>query len=321
MGSQRIQVSREIAQRAAEWMLLLSAEAVKPEDEQACCRWRESSAEHEEAWQRVLQIQSKLGAVPKALSVPTLGRTERVSRRQFVHTLGLMIVVGPAAYLGYQHLPWQGLVTEYSTGVGRRKSFTLEDGTQLQLNTDSWVDVSFSQSQRVIRLHHGEIFISSAKDPLRRPLRVLTSHGEVRPIGTAFNVRQLRGSDQTDVAVVEGAVELHLSERSPVRLEAGYRSRFNTVQLVPSRPDNGSGSSWVKGVLMAEDMPLAELLTELGRYRQGWLRCDPAVAQLKVSGAFQLHDTNQILLSLQHSLPVEVVFRTDYWVSVLPRHN
>ena len=63
-------------------------------------------------------------------------------------------------------------------------------------------------------------------------------------------------------------------------------------------------------------MPLAEFLGELGRYRHGWLRCRPEVARLLISGAFQLDNSERILAALPATLPVQVEYRTRYWVTV-----
>ena len=56
-------------------------------------------------------------------------------------------------------------------------------------------------------------------------------------------------------------------------------------------------------------MRLDAFAAELGRYRPGLLRCDPAVAPLRVSGAFQLHDTDAVLAALPATLPVSVRYR------------
>lgn len=316
---QRIPVGRDAAQQAAKWLMRLSAEEATPQDHRDFTRWRDADAEHEEAWQRAMKLQHQLGLIPKELSLATLGRKQRVSRRQVLNTLALLIVAAPASYLGYRHLPWQGFVTEYSTRVGQRKTFTLADGTELQLNTDSWAEVTFDGQARRVHLHHGELFLRTGKDPLQRPLVVTTSSGEIRPIGTAFTVRQLRDESITAVRVVEGKVQLQSAGADQrQQLQAGQVTRFSASKIESPQRDSQSATDWVNGVLRAENMPLGELVAELGRYRHGLLRCDPAVAQLRVSGAFQLADTHQILRSLKHSLPVQVVFRTDYWVTILP---
>ena len=58
------------------------------------------------------------------------------------------------------------------------------------------------------------------------------------------------------------------------------------------------------------------LLGELSRYRRGVLRCDPAVAQLAVSGAFPLLDSNLALSMLQATYPLRIRRVTDFWITL-----
>jgi transmembrane sensor len=101
-----------------------------------------------------------------------------------------------------------------------------------------------------------------------------------------------------------------------VRVNAGQGSSFNasTVQAPASVPE--SAAAWSQGLLVADGMRLDALIGELARYRPGLLRCDPAVAHLQVSGVFSLRDTDRALHNLTRVLPVDVVSRTRYWVTV-----
>jgi len=56
----------------------------------------------------------------------------------------------------------------------------------------------------------------------------------------------------------------------------------------------------------------------VARYRSGVLRCDPALAGLQVSGAFQLDDTDAIIKALVASLPIRATLVTRYWVTLGP---
>jgi transmembrane sensor len=67
---------------------------------------------------------------------------------------------------------------------------------------------------------------------------------------------------------------------------------------------------------VAENMRIADFLAELDRYRSGLLRCAREVAELRVSGVFSLRDTDRALQNLALSLPVNIVYRSRYWVSV-----
>lgn len=69
-------------------------------------------------------------------------------------------------------------------------------------------------------------------------------------------------------------------------------------------------------MIVAKDMPLIDFLAELGRHRSGWLSCDPAVAQLKVTGTYPLADIGKILAILQKTLPIDVQLFTRYWIRV-----
>ena len=71
-------------------------------------------------------------------------------------------------------------------------------------------------------------------------------------------------------------------------------------------------------MLLAIDMPLGTLTEELGRYRSGVVRCDPAVADIVVSGAFSLRDTDASLALLQKTLPVRVQQLGPWWVTIKP---
>jgi transmembrane sensor len=63
-------------------------------------------------------------------------------------------------------------------------------------------------------------------------------------------------------------------------------------------------------------MRLDQFLAELGRYRVGVLRCDPRVADLEVTGAFRIDDTDRALEVLAGVLDLRLRYRTRYWVSV-----
>ena len=74
-------------------------------------------------------------------------------------------------------------------------------------------------------------------------------------------------------------------------------------------------------MLVASNLRLADFLTELDRYRNGSLSCDPAVADLRLSGTYPLADSDRVLTALPGILPVEVRFLTRYWVRILPKSS
>ena len=93
----------------------------------------------------------------------------------------------------------------------------------------------------------------------------------------------------------------------------GAELRLDDQGPSDAAPADPHAADWMRNVLHAREMRLDAFAAELGRYRPGLLRCDPAVAPLRVSGAFQLHDTDAVLAALPATLPVSVRYRTSYW--------
>ena len=71
-------------------------------------------------------------------------------------------------------------------------------------------------------------------------------------------------------------------------------------------------------MLVADNLSLGCFIAELGRYRSGVLGCDPSIANLRLSGVFQLAEPDTLLADLPRILPVRLVSRTRWWLRVVP---
>lgn len=307
---------------AADWLVQLQSGAATEADHHAVQAWCQRSAQHAQAWQRAEAILGDFRRLPTPVTEETLRRLSRngaVSRRQALHRLGLWLLAAPAAWLAWRETPWQQWTADAHTAVGEQRPLTLADGSQVLLNTDTAINVTFDAQQRRIDLLAGEILVTSGKDPVTpaRPLLVRTLHGAAIALGTRFSVRI--DGPMTRVAVLEGAVDTRpLRAASGLLLKAGERSAFYADRVLPASPLETGDLAWEHGMLLARDMRLADLLHELGRYRPGVLRCHPTVRELKVSGAFPLADTDASLRLLGETLPVAIHGLTRYWVTVEP---
>jgi transmembrane sensor len=102
----------------------------------------------------------------------------------------------------------------YLTAIGHQKSVTLADGSVVQLNTNSQIEVEFSESYRNIKLLQGEVHFEVAKNS-QRPFRVYAGGGRVEAVGTAFTV--YLKNQEVDVLVVEGRVAIaSLVKQKPI---------------------------------------------------------------------------------------------------------
>ncbi|GFM87643.1 iron uptake regulator [Pseudomonas cichorii] len=316
------QIDPQILGEAADWMVQLQSGVATEEDHRAVQNWRNRSPQHAQAWQRAEAILGDFRTLPAAIATETFKRVSHnkgIGRRQALTRLGILLLAGPTAWLAWQNTPWRQWTADHHTAIGEQKNLTLSDGTRVLLNTASSMNIAFSAHERRIQLLTGEILITTAKDSASssRPFYVQTEQGTAQALGTRFSVRI--DGERSLVAVQEGSVHMQPNAGQSLVIKAGEQSAFSRTTVMPVAPLAAGTLTWENGMLLAQDMRLADLLDELGRYRSGVLRCHAAVADLRVSGAFPLRDTDASLRLLHDSLPITVSSLTRYWVAVEPR--
>ncbi|WP_354669655.1 FecR domain-containing protein [Janthinobacterium sp. SUN026] len=232
-------------------------------------------------------------------------------RRHAVKTLALLLACGASLYAFERRSPWRGWMADYRTAVNQRRVVTLDDGTQLTLNTSSAVNIAYDGERRSIELLAGEIFIATGKDAARRPFFVATPHGSLQALGTRFTVRL--HDDYASAGVLDGAVAVLASDGAQrLVLRPGEGAHFDSSShhrqaLAPY------GGAWLDGMLVARDMRLADFLAELARYSEHPLACTPAIADLRVSGSYPLADVGAILDAVSASLQLRRNTVTRFW--------
>lgn len=325
-------IAPDVARQAVHWLLTLQSDdagnAQRARDQHRLQAWLAKDAEHVRAWQRIADVDMQLRGLDTHVAMHTLANPRHARRRAV--QLTLLLTGGVAGAMGGllaldRSGAWMAWTADLSTRTGEQRDTVLPDGTRVTLNTASAVDVRFSGTERLLVLRAGEILVETATDPLAatrgatRPFRVATAEGTARALGTRFTVRQREG--RSDVAVLQGAVELSPGDvpQATVRLNAGMQGYFTRSLGVEEGSLRDADQAWHKGMLVADDMRLGDFLNALSRYRPGLLRCDPDVAELRVSGSYPLADTDRILAALRLSLPVEVHTRTRWWVTVTRR--
>ena len=151
---------------------------------------------------------------------------------------------------------------------------------------------------------------------LARPFVVHTAEGSIRALGTRFVVR--READQTQVSVQEHAVEVRSRQRAwtrPCGSTPVSKLSFRQDSIDPLQQANPQADAWTRDMLVVNDWRLGDFIRELQRYRPGHLGCDPAVAALRISGAFHLGSTDTILDNLTSTLPVRIRRFSRYWTT------
>ncbi|QOQ77104.1 FecR domain-containing protein [Pseudomonas poae] len=301
-------MSRDVARAAAQWLALLESGAATERDHAALQQWRDSHPQHEQTWQKAQSLRQRFSDLPQALAMASLDRPQTTRRAILRRALGVAALV-PSAWLISRQLPIEAWRADVHTATGERRRLPLADGSSLQLNTATAVDVDLAQ--RRITLVEGELALTV---PGSAPLTVHTRYGEVLVSQGEVCVRQLASGCR--VSVLKGAVQ--------VRDVSGQRATLSSGQQAPLTPQ-GLGAwvpfdvlqlGWRDGVLTAQNQALGDFLRELERYRPGVLRWDPSLETLRVTGSFRLDDTDRILALLSQTVGFEVRARTRYWVTL-----
>ncbi|MGK9066452.1 FecR domain-containing protein [Stutzerimonas chloritidismutans] len=312
-------MSRDYAtlQAAAHWFSVLQADHVSEADRRAWRAWM-NVAEHERAWQCVERISAgfvPLARDPFAPDATALLQRRAPSRRQALKALS---VLGGGALLALTGgaLPWRRWTADQRTLVGEVREWPLSDGTRIWLNTDSAADLSSGGVGTEVRLYRGELLVEAPA--LTAPLRLHTAEGHLEAVvATQFSVQQQAG--QTQLSVFAGQLTVWPGGQGIAhRIVEGRQVSFSADALGLSEPVQTGRQAWARGVLLADNRRLDDFLLELGRYRQGYLGCDPRIAGLRVVGAYPLADTDRVLEALAGTLRLRVNRLLPWWVTLEP---
>ncbi|WP_081337078.1 FecR family protein [Pseudomonas putida] len=302
--------------QAIQWMLRLRESGHDLALQQQCAQWRSVHHEHEQAWQRVTHLHQNLDlrAIPGAgLALQTLETSQqRLRRRQALKLLGGVVMAGSASWLAKDLDAVSAWASDYATGTGERRVFTLPDGSLMQLNTRSAVDLAFIDRQRLVRLKHGELMITC--NP-RHPVFVQTRDVLLEGFEGRFVAYQ--DSDCTRVSVSRGKVAIHRPDIAQLQwIESGQNWRLDAHGAQRIAQMDMDAMAWTEGLIVTQNMRLADFLAQVSRYRHGYLGCSNEIADLRLSGVFRLEDPEQLLRLLPQTLPVRVHQRTRWWVRV-----
>ena len=157
------------------------------------------------------------------------------------------------------------------------------------------------------------MLVDTAQDSTR-PLVVDTLHGRLRALGTRFTVRLL--DEATCLAVYGGAVEVRSIGGATRIVSAGSQVTFSATVIDKTEAADPAREAWSRGVLLAENMALQDVVAELNRYHHGHIGVSPEVAQLRVLGGYPLHDADKTLRMLAAVLPLRIKRTLPWWTSI-----
>jgi transmembrane sensor len=286
----------------------------------------------ESAPANVIQLYERpnyLSAPASSAAMPGRGARAWYRRPASIAAGVALCIISIAVYLGFP------IRNVYATSIGEQRTCKLNDGSVMVLNTDTQVQVDFSKAVREVRLVKGEALFMVEHDAAR-PFVVVTGNAKVRAVGTEFNVRQ-RGDDTTDVAVVEGIVQvstdnMNASGATPsntstqpvvapstpataLRLAAGENARVSgRTMKVSAKRNVADVLAWRQRRLTFDDTSLADVAAEFNRYNHSQIRVEGAARDILMTGIFDADHPQAIILFAQKNDGLAVQQDGNNWV-------
>lgn len=216
-------------------------------------------------------------------------------------------------------LSWE----RFETPVGEQRALQLVEGSVVNLNALSRVEVRVDGARRDIKLPRGEATFKVAPDPAR-PFRVHTPGAVVEAVGTQFNV-YARPDGTTSVAVLEGKVKVSSESGGsalPVRLAAGEEALVRPDGRIEreEHTDVAEAVVWQQRKLIFKQSSLEEMAAEFNRYNKTTrIRLEGIEPRAFLfSGAFNADDP-QSLATLLMREPDLSVQRSGTEIVIRPR--
>jgi len=322
----------EVAEQAAMWTVELSA------DEPICKKsllaefeqWQQADNRHKKSAVEMQGFIQSIGSVDSVNAIDSANTAQAKKKRpRFARNVISSVLVGShssmlastlkgatfsllltlAALLGINQFPPAIMMADISTSAGEWQSHTLDDGSQISLNSNSAIDIRFTNNTRELILLAGQVKVTVSKDA-QRPFIVSTEHGSIEALGTEFIVSHQDAS--TNLAMLESktlvktAQQLQTTISQGLVVSAGFSVKITEDKLgvLQKISPTSLAKSWQKKLLVVQNKSLADVLNEINRHRTGNIFYDnEQVQHLRVSAVLPLNDTEQALTLLMANYP------------------
>jgi len=299
------------------WVTRLAAEPDNPGldesrlpllDQQELQRWLSHDPANAQAYRDARRLwrltgpgAAQLAREEDAVLQALLRRAKAPARRgrRVALAMAASVVLAGVLAMAWQPERWlDDLQADYHSAPGQLRNITLADGSEVQLDGNSAIDVALGDQGRAVTLRRGAAFFHVSHNG--QPFVVHTGDGEVRVVGTRFEVR--REAAATQVTVEEGKVAVQPQhDDAPVMLTATQRVDYqqgHAGALQSVNPQQAFG--WRDGHVSFRRQPLADALAVVQRYYPGRIvLLNAELGARPVSGDFTSNDPQVMLAAFQ----------------------
>ncbi|TWB15415.1 FecR family protein [Nitrospirillum amazonense] len=306
-----------IEEQAARWLARQDAGPLDAAAKAGFDAWIATSTRHrvtylrlEAAWQRAdqLRVTRQAPVLPPPRASVARGPWRRWAPAMAVAAAVALVVIIPAL----DDWPFAA-GQKFSTGVGDRYTAHLQDGSQIELNTDTRLRASVDQTTREVRLDKGEAFFEVVHDD-KHPFVVISGDLRIVDVGTKFSVR--RDGDRLEVVVAEGAVVVedmaHPNDVAPTlvtQLSAAVAQPKAIRKSPRSEEQVRDALGWRHGTLVFTDRPLREVAAEFNRYNRKQLvvPAEGPMGDIRIGGSFEATNIDAFARLLHSGFGLKVI--------------
>lgn len=301
-----------LQKEAEAWLVRLSSGEATTRDAEAFRDWCARSPRHEEAARRARRLWTLLGSVVESerrnhkdqgsSSVVSAQRagSHRVGRRAFIGMATAaaaagFVVVGPT-------LGWRSVLEEsgdYRTATGEQKRVTLSDSVSLDLNTQTRVNRRLaSAGGTAIEVLSGEVGVKVREN--KRTLIVYAGGGVIEASVARFNVSYWQ--DEVCVTCIAGSINVDTPGGGKA-LSAGLQMTYSEQGVGGiTRANMEKVTGWQQERLVFDNETLAQVITEINRYRKGRIIIlSEQLAQRRVQARIGLDQLDSVISLIKES--------------------
>jgi len=334
---------------AANWIAKLD-KGLAAKEVRALQRWMKADPANEEVLLRMAKMWDKLDSLTCLANMFPYhpSRRSKNSKALLAIAAGVLAAVG----LGYwsavsqQQIfaPKQSPVAAaasqgiYKTSVGEHSTVELSDGTRIALNTNSRVQVNYTEHRRLILLERGELHIEVAHNPTR-PLSVVVGNHVVQAIGTAFDIK-INSDQRVELMVTDGKVRVGVHSNSDLKsadelllpplltdesvaVTKGERMLLGAADdvietLAPE--EIAVQLSWRSGNLIFRGESLGDAVAEISRYTPvEFVFLNSDLQKIRVAGLFKTGDIAGFLATLNANFNITFEQIDDVKILLKPK--
>ena len=202
-------------------------------------------------------------------------KQSRFNLKQFMRYAAVLIPLIVLSYFTYCYYDLQygsvksPLISEVTVPMGSKTKLTLQDGSTVWLNAGSKIqyDSNFGKENRLLKLS-GEAYLEVAKNK-KCPFIVDAGEVKVKVLGTHFNVKAYEISEEINVALLQGSIQMETKSGTTLELKPKDIARFNTTSKETTICHNSNYMQntigWIENKLIFNDESFEQISNTLER--------------------------------------------------------